>query len=133
MSRTADGDTLVAKSLQEGVPCLVAIGAPASPDAAPERLKKHVNVGLIGCGPDQLLQSLKKGFPAEREHAFALDQALALFGLPMPTSALRGCAKFDSDRTEDIYKVVRESANRLDDYALDLEECRRANFTLQVL
>ena len=51
----------------------------------------------------------------------------------MPTSALSGCAKFDPDRTEDVDKVVRESANRLDDYALDLEECRRANFTLQVL
>ena len=92
-----------------------------------------MNVGLIWSGPDQLLQSLEKGFPAECEHAFALDQAFALFGLTVPTSALRGCAKFDSDRTKDIDKVVRESADRLNDYSLDLEECRWANFTFQVL
>ena len=89
-------------------------------NAAPERFEKHVNARLVWCRPDQLLESLKERFPTECEHSLALYHAWALFGFAIQATACRGRSKLDSNGTEDVDKVVSESADGLNHDALDL-------------
>ena len=88
---------------------------------------------LVRRSYDELLEAFEQWLPAEGEHALALHHAWALLTVCIPPTACGGCAKRDSNRAEDVDKVICEGADGFDHDALNLQERWWTDLPLEVL